>query len=436
MNRKKIISILMTLALTVSVIIPAFGQGGDGTGSTDWPYNLSISNSSLETTNYKLGTEKEFTIGYWPASAATEPLKGTRHITITGPEQVTGFQFKENDQWNDISLFETEITIKTSLTQSIKATFNKEGSYTIKFWVEAGKDSLEVSREFYVSDSGITRVPLAPLKLKESNKKYNFEWSWGSDLSVTFDLYIDGQKINDTPIKETKYNASEKADILSKGKHEIQVIAIHMLGDESIASEPAVLEYTAEAPTTQEPTTEEPTTTEVTTTLEPTTEKQTEAPVTVETTTEILTTENTTWETTVENQTTDETTSENATEKEPTTTLGQVVTKKKEPTTNEKTTTRVAGVNKKSLKRIKILKVKKLKNRKVRIIFKKISKAKIYQIQYSTDRKFKKNVRTKRTGKNTYLLRQLRVRKRYYVRVRAISGITKGRWSKTKKLKV
>ena len=72
----------------------------------------------------------------------------------------------------------------------------------------------------------------------------------------------------------------------------------------------------------------------------------------------------------------------------------------------------------------------------MRITFKKISKAKIYQIQYSTDRKFKKNVRTKRTGKNTYLLRQLRVRKRYYVRVRAISGITKGRWSKTKKLKV
>ena len=72
----------------------------------------------------------------------------------------------------------------------------------------------------------------------------------------------------------------------------------------------------------------------------------------------------------------------------------------------------------------------------MRITFKKVSKAKIYQIQYSTDRKFKKNVRTKRTGKNTYLLRKLRVRKRYYVRVRAISGITKGRWSKARKFKV
>ena len=174
---------------------------------------------------------------------------------------------------------------------------------------------------------------------------------------------------------------------------------------------------TAEVTTTSEPTTEAPTTaevtttlkptTEVTTTLEPTTEKQTETTVTVEPTTEILTTENTTSETTVENQ-----------------------------TTNGKTTTRVDGVNKKSLKQTKILKVKKLKNRKVRVTFKKVSKAKIYRIQYSTDRKFKKNVRTKRTGKNTYLLRKLRVRKRYYVRVRAIVGKDKGKWSSVKSFKV
>ena len=112
------------------------------------------------------------------------------------------------------------------------------------------------------------------------------------------------------------------------------------------------------------------------------------------------------------------------------------VTTTSEPTTDGKTTTRVDGVNKKSLKQTKILKVKKLKNRKVRITFKKVSKAKIYRIQYSTDRKFKKNVRTKRTGKTTYLLRKLRVRKRYYVRVRAIVGKDKGKWSSVKSFKV
>ena len=166
------------------------------------------------------------------------------------------------------------------------------------------------------------------------------------------------------------------------------------------------LEPTAEAPTTSVTTTPKATTS-VTTTLEPTTEKQTETTVTVEPTTE-----------------------------ESTTTFGQVVTKENEPTTNGKTTTRVDGVNKKSLKQTKILKVKKLKNRKVRITFKKISKAKIYRIQYSTNRKFKKNVRTKRTRKNTYLLRKLRVRKRYYVRVRAIVGKDKGKWSRVKSFKV
>ena len=116
--------------------------------------------------------------------------------------------------------------------------------------------------------------------------------------------------------------------------------------------------------------------------------------------------------------------------------MGLVVTKENETTTNGKTTTCVDGVNKKSLKQTKILKVKKLKNRKVRITFKKISKAKIYRIQYSTDRKFKKNVRTKRTRKNKYLLRKLRVRKRYFVRVRAIVGKDKGKWSSVKSFKV
>ena len=429
MNRKKIISILMTIALTVSVIIPAFGQGGDGTGSTDWPYNLSISNSSLETTNYKLGTEKEFTIGYWPASAATEPLKGTRHITITGPEQVTGFQFKENDQWNDISLFETEITIKTSLTQSIKATFNKEGRYTIKFWVEAGKDSLEVSREFYVSDSGITRVPLAPLKLKESNKKYNFEWSWGSDLSVTFDLYIDGQKINDTPIKETKYNASEKADILSKGKHEIQVMAIHMLGDESIASEPAVLEYTAEAPTTQEPTTEEPTTvTEPITTEAPTTATEPATTETPTTATEPATTETPT------------TVTEPATTEAPTTVA--------EPESTQATTAPVItpvaakrSITTKNSESVKVpqAKIKKAVKKKgatkAKIYLKKVKGIQSYEIQICKNKKFKKkNTVTKNTKKLNYTFKKLKTNKKYYVRARGVikQGNIKitGKWSK------
>ena len=176
------------------------------------------------------------------------------------------------------------------------------------------------------------------------------------------------------------------------------------------------LENKVENPTIEVPTTEAPTTTEVTTTSEPTTEAPTTAEVT----------------------TTSEPTTEAPTTAEVTTTLKPTteVTTTLEPTTNGKTTTRVDGVNKKSLKQTKILKVKKLKNRKVRITFKKVSKVKIYRIQYSTDRKFKKNVRTKRTGKTTYLLRKLRVRKRYYVRVRAIVGKDKGKWSSVKSFKV
>ena len=242
---------------------------------------------------------------------------------------------------------------------------------------------------------------MAPLKLKESNKKYNFEWSWGSDLSVTFDLYIDGQKINDTPIKETKYNASEKADILSKGKHEIQVIAIHMLGDESIASEPAVLEYTAEAPTTQEPTTEEPTTV-----TDPIT---TEAPTTA----------------------TEPATTETPTTEAPTTVAEPVITPvaaKQSITTKNSESVKVPQAKIKKA-------VKKKGATKAKVYLKKVKGIQSYEIQICKNKKFKKkNTVTKNTKKLNYTFKKLKTNKKYYVRARGVikQGNIKitGKWSK------
>ena len=448
MNKKKIISIIMTIALTVSGIIPIFGQGGDESGSTDWPYNLSISNSSLETTNYKLGTEKEFTIGYWPASAATAPLKGTRHITITGPSDVTNFKFQEDNQWQDISLFEKEISITTSLTQNVKVTFNEAGSYIIKFWVESGNESLVVSREFYVSDSGITRVPLTPLNLKEGSKKYNFQWSWGSDLSVTFDFYIDGQKINENPITETKYNASDKADILSEGEHNIEVIAIHMLGDESIKSQPASLKYTALEPETTTPETITPETTtpetssgdRVTTNTESgssgdiTTEPESGNDGDVTTESESDDTGNVTTKSELPDEPVSTTPSEPASDSVTTSIVTSVETGTNKETTNS-TTAKNQNIEV-TVPQVKIKKaVKKKSATKAKIYLKKVTGVKSYEIQICKNKKFKKkNTITKKINKAKYTFKKLKPNRKYYVRVRGIVknknvNVT-GKWSK------
>lgn len=68
--------------------------------------------------------------------------------------------------------------------------------------------------------------------------------------------------------------------------------------------------------------------------------------------------------------------------------------------------------------KVKSLTLKNLKGKKLKLTFKKASKASGYQISYSTSRKFKK-ASTKTTKKTTYILKKLKKGKKYYVRVRA-----------------
>lgn len=74
--------------------------------------------------------------------------------------------------------------------------------------------------------------------------------------------------------------------------------------------------------------------------------------------------------------------------------------------------------------------------KKLTVTFARIAGAKTYQIQTSTDKRFKKNVKSKvvKTTKATFT--KLKKGKRYYVRVRALRGKSKGLYSKTKSIRV
>lgn len=452
MNRKKIISIITIIALMITAVVPAFGAGGDGSGSADWPVNIGISNSSIETTNYKIGTSKEFKIGYYPNNVSGSSFKGIRHIEITGPAEVTDFQYSDGgDTWKAISTFESEIIINTSKEQKMKVTFQEAGLYTIHFWMTMGNDKLEISREFYVSDSGISRIPPVPTDLKETNRKMRFEWSWGSDLSATFNFYIDGEKINDTPITTTRYNVSAYAERFTPGTHIVAVEAVHMLGSESLVSKKAELEYFVEEPTTEPQTTEaqstevqttEPQTTEVQSTEVQTTEPQTtevqstEAQTTEVQSTEVQTTEPQTTEVqSTEAQTTEPQTTEVQTTESPTTKV--VSTTDRETTTQSAVTTKNIKLAKGKIKKA----VKKATAKKVKITFKKIRKASSYQVQICVNKKFKKkNTITKRVKKTKCTFKRLKPYKKYYVRVRAMAKSGRrtvyGRWSNKTKIRL
>ena len=70
------------------------------------------------------------------------------------------------------------------------------------------------------------------------------------------------------------------------------------------------------------------------------------------------------------------------------------------------------------------------------VTYAKVSNAKKYKVQVSTDKKFKKNVITKTTTAQKLTVKKLKTKKVYYVRVQAVSGKKTGAYSAVKKVKV
>lgn len=91
--------------------------------------------------------------------------------------------------------------------------------------------------------------------------------------------------------------------------------------------------------------------------------------------------------------------------------------------------------------KVKITKAKNVKTKKLTVKWKKTSKAKGYQIQIASNKKFTKGKKTKTLSKTTYSFKKLKKSKYYYVRIRAYvydSNHKKvyGSWSAVKKVKI
>lgn len=100
------------------------------------------------------------------------------------------------------------------------------------------------------------------------------------------------------------------------------------------------------------------------------------------------------------------------------------------------------GMKQHALKVGNVLKViaKNGKKKCINIKWKKVTKAKGYQIQYAFDKKIKKSMKTKNTYKPSYAIKKQKDQKIYYIRIRAyvVANGKKvyGSWSRVKKIKV
>ncbi len=153
--KNRIIAIILTITLLVTLAIPVVAAGDGNWGDDNAPWNVGITNDKL-LGNYELGTSKEFEIAYYPSDSVG--LKAIRHIEITGDYPVSGFEYYENGKWNDVEQFTSEIVFKDTTKQKVHVTFNKEGKYTIKFWASTadGNQSVVAKRVINVAKTSIT----------------------------------------------------------------------------------------------------------------------------------------------------------------------------------------------------------------------------------------------------------------------------------------
>ncbi|WP_347994439.1 fibronectin type III domain-containing protein [uncultured Eubacterium sp.] len=89
-----------------------------------------------------------------------------------------------------------------------------------------------------------------------------------------------------------------------------------------------------------------------------------------------------------------------------------------------------------NLEKVKNLKLKNKKGKKIYIDFSGVTNAEKYKVQYSTDKKFKKNVKIKNIKYTWCYLKKLKKGKNYYIRVCALNENDTGDWSATKKIKI
>lgn len=100
-----------------------------------------------------------------------------------------------------------------------------------------------------------------------------------------------------------------------------------------------------------------------------------------------------------------------------------------------------------SVKKVSLSKILNVKNKQLKVIFKRLSGVKGYQVQYSTSKKFTKkytkSVTVKQSSKKTLskIIKKLKKNKTYHVRVRAYKvdsckNNVYGKWSKVKKIKI
>lgn len=155
---KKLISIVTIMAMLVVMIIPAWAGGGDNTGDDNFGAAIYVKKDGVEGA-YTLGTAKEFKLEFWASSIVGKQV--VRTVSVTGDNQVSSIEYKDGEEWYDISGFNKEMTIAgNDLDRTIRVVFDKEGRYTISYGLvnTEGQDVVKDQLNIEIADGQIKIV--------------------------------------------------------------------------------------------------------------------------------------------------------------------------------------------------------------------------------------------------------------------------------------
>ena len=155
---KKLISIVTIMAMLVVMIIPAWADGGDNTGDDNFGAAIYVKKDGVEGA-YTLGTAKEFKLEFWASGIVGKQV--VRTVSVTGENQVSSIEYKDGEEWYDISGFNKEMTIASNdLDRTIRVVFDKEGRYTISYGLvnTEGQDVVKDQLNIEIADGQIKIV--------------------------------------------------------------------------------------------------------------------------------------------------------------------------------------------------------------------------------------------------------------------------------------
>ena len=155
---KKLISIVTIMAMLVVMIIPAWAGGGDNTGDDNFGAAIYVKKDGVEGA-YTLGTAKEFKLEFRASSIVGKQV--VRTVSVTGDNQVSSIEYKDGEEWYDISGFNKKMTIAgNDLDRTIRVVFDKEGRYTISYGLvnTEGQDVVKDQLNIEIADGQIKIV--------------------------------------------------------------------------------------------------------------------------------------------------------------------------------------------------------------------------------------------------------------------------------------